>query len=205
MSKSYIQKIKVLIVLLFSFGGLQAQIQPSLVKFEAQHTNGIVYLDWVFNSGSVCYGIVLERSEDSINFIEVGSIAGFCGSLTKPTTFSLQDNSPPLNRKLYYRLSYPGLGHSEVISITVVNILKNQYEANPTPSSGNTKLNFYNPKNELHTILVSNLSGLEVLQLETNESYFEFDTSELEPGIYQFFISNSNKSNIVSGRLLIAR
>lgn len=198
-------KIKILLFSLFASASLSAQIIPRLDKFEIQDKEGIVFLNWVFSSGSVCLGIQIERSEDSINFYEIGNIAGFCGSLTKPMSFSYQDESPIYNRKIFYRLTYPDLGHSEIIGITVNKVTRNDYEANPTPSFGLTKLNYFNPKGERHILKVCNLSGLEVMQLETNENFFEIDASELDAGLYQFRISNESQTSTVSGRLLIAR
>ncbi len=198
-------KFNLLAFLLLFYFQTYAQFTPQLDKFQAQQKDGIVYLDWVLSSGSVCLGIKIERSDDSVQFTEIGFVGGICGNLTKPTSYQFEDNSPIFNKKMYYRLSYPGLGVSEVINITVIHVAKNDYEANPTPSVGITKLNFYNPKFERHTLKVSNLSGIVVLELESSESYFEIDVSELDPGIYQFYIYNESNTNTVSGRVLVAR
>lgn len=198
-------KIKFLTVFLFWVCALNAQFTPKLNRFSAQHRDGIVYLDWVMSSGSVCLGISIEKSEDSINFKEIGSIGGFCGNLTKPMSYAFQDESPLLNKKIYYRLSYPGLGHSHYISIVVIDVKKNDYEVNPNPSSGLSKINFYNPKGELHHIKVLNLSGVQVLELETTNEVFEIESGLLEAGIYQFMIYNDSLSNVVNGRLIIAQ
>lgn len=120
-------------------------------------------------------------------------------------SYAFQDESPLLNKKIYYRLSYPGLGHSHYISIVVIDVKKNDYKVNPNPSSGLSKINFYNPKGELHHIKVLNLSGVEVLKLETTNEVFEIESGLLEAGIYQFMIFNDSLSNVVNGRLIIAQ
>ncbi len=198
-------KIKVLAFFLLVITQVNAQFAPKLDKFQAQHKDGVVYLEWVLSSGSVCYGIKIERSEDSVSFTEIGFIGGICGNLTQPTVYNFEDNSPILNKKMYYRLSYPGLGSSEIIDVLVIHVSKHDYEANPTPSTGITKLNFYNPKSEFHTLMVSNLSGVVVMELTSSESFFEFDVNVLDPGIYQFYIFNESHSNTVGGRILVAR
>ncbi len=198
-------KIKVLTVFMFWVCAINAQFTPKLNRFSAQHRDGIVYLDWVMSSGSVCLGISIEKSEDSINFKEIGSIGGICGNLTKPIAYAFQDESPILNKKIYYRLSYPGLGHSQYINIVVIDVKKNDYEVNPNPSSGLSKINFYNPKGELHHIKILNLSGVQILELDTNNEVFEIEAGLLEAGIYQFMIYNDALSNVVNGRLIIAQ
>lgn len=196
---------KILAFFLLAFGSLKAQFTPKLDKFDAVHKDGVVYLDWVLSSGSVCYGIKVERSEDSVNFTEIGFISGICGNLTKASHYSFEDNSPIYNKKMYYRLSYPSLGSSYIIDLLVINMPKNAYEANPTPSGGVTRLNFYNPKQELHHLKVSNMSGLVVYEADSRDAYFDMDVSELDAGIYQFIISNDSGSNTVMGRILVAR
>lgn len=203
--KSNNLKLSVLAIILVHFTSLSAQFTPKLDKFNIQHRDGIVYLDWIMSSGSVCLGINIEKSEDSISFKEIGNIGGICGNLTKPSTYSFQDENPVLNKKIWYRLTYPGLGQSAPVSIVVINVSKNDYEVFPSPVFGNSKVNFYNPKAELHYIKVLNLSGLEVLNMQTTNEYFEIDASLLDAGIYQFMIYNESFSNTVNGRLVVAR
>lgn len=198
-------KIRYLAVLAFWISTAHAQFSPKLNRFSAQHRDGIVYLDWVMASGSVCLGISIEKSEDSINFKEIGNIGGICGNLTKPMSYAFQDESPILNKKIYYRLSYPGLGHSNFITIVVIDVKKNDYEVNPNPSSGVSRINFYNPKGDLHHIKILNLSGVQVAEMETSSEVFEIASGTLEAGIYQFMIYNDALSNVVNGRLIISQ
>lgn len=184
---------------------MKAQFTPKLNRFNAQHREGIVYLDWVMASGSICLGINIEKSEDSVNFTEIGNIGGICGSLANPMAYAFQDETPIFNKKIYYRLSFPNLGHSELISIVVIDVKKHHYEVNPNPSSGASKINFYNPKGELHHIKILNLSGLQIAELDTTNEVFDIDSGLLGAGIYQFMIYNDSYSNIVNGRLIITQ
>jgi hypothetical protein len=186
-------------------GSVYAQLTPKLNKFTIQNRQGIVYLDWTMSSGSVCLGITIEKSSDSINFKEVGSISGICGNLTKPASYAFQDENALLNQKIYYRLNYNGLGYSEVLSIVVINVQKNDYEVNPNPSAGATTVNFFNPKGDVHHMKILNLSGTEVMTLESSGENFVIESGVLEAGIYQFMIYNDSYTNVVNGRLIISR
>lgn len=197
-------KAKLLSVALLLYTITQAQFNPKLDRFSATHKDGIVYLDWIMNSGSVCLGIVIERSEDSVNFKEIGDISGICGNLTKPVQYYFTDEFPVLNKKIYYRLSFVGFAYSDVISIVAVDVNKDEYSLFPNPAVGLTTLNFYNPKIENHSIIVLDSRGTEVMRLTTSEDKFLIDTEELDMGIYQFLIFNSSYSNTVSGRMVVA-
>lgn len=197
-------KAKLLTVALLLFTAVQAQFNPKLDRFSATHKDGIVYLDWIMHSGSVCLGIVVERSEDSVNFKEIGDISGICGNLTKPVQYYFTDEFPVLNKKMFYRLSFVGFAYSDVITIVAVDVNKDEYSLFPNPAAGMSTLNFYNPKIENHSIIVLNSSGTEVMRLTTTEDKFMIDTERLDAGIYQFLIFNSSYSNTVSGRMVVA-
>jgi hypothetical protein len=87
----------------------------------------------------------------------------------------------------------------------VIDVKKNDYEVNPNPSSGVSRINFYNPKGDLHHIKILNLSGVQVAEMETSSEVFEIASGTLEAGIYQFMIYNDALSNVVNGRLIISQ
>lgn len=182
-----------------------AQSFPKLDKFTIGQKDGIVLLDWTMSSGSVCLGIKIERSEDTTSFTEIGSISGVCGSLTKAVQYTFTDDLALKNKKLYYRLSFAGLGYSEMKSIVLIDVGKDDYQVFPNPVSSISKLVFYNPRNEVHNMKIYNLDGKEIQILETQESDFEIDSQELKSGYYFFVIYNSDFRNTITGRIEVIK
>jgi hypothetical protein len=184
---------------------VKSQSFPKLDKFEIGQKDGVVLLDWTMSSGSVCLGIKVERSEDTSSFTEIGIISGVCGSLTKPVQYTFLDEMAIKNRKLYYRLSFFGLGYSEIKSIVVLDVGKDDYQVFPNPISSLSKLVFYNPKNELHSIKIYNMDGKEMSVQETQDAYFEIEAEGFTSGFYFFIIFNSGYRNTVSGRIEVRK
>jgi hypothetical protein len=184
---------------------LNAQSYPKLDKFEIGQKDGAVLLDWTMSSGSVCLGIKIERSEDTSSFTEIGNISGICGNLTKPMQYTFIDELAIKNKKLYYRLSFFGLGHSDIKSIVVIDVGKDDYEVFPNPVSSVSKLVFYNPRNEMHYIKIYDLNGKEMEVLETGDAFFEIDSEGFNSGYYFFVIFNSGYRNAISGRIEVKK
>jgi hypothetical protein len=70
-----------IISLSFVFG-FSAKSQTILSDFDIDQSNGKVLLAWTIKSGSICNGMQIYRSKDSIDFVLIEDIQGVCGSLS---------------------------------------------------------------------------------------------------------------------------
>ncbi|MGY8927636.1 MAG: hypothetical protein ACKVJC_10130, partial [Flavobacteriales bacterium] len=69
-------------ILLFMFIGFSSlsQNEDVISHFSATEFNGKVLLTFAITQGNTCNGVVILHSTDSVNFTQVESIEGICGS-----------------------------------------------------------------------------------------------------------------------------
>ena len=70
-------------------------------ELSIDYSQGNVLLAWTIKSGSVCNGIQIYRSTDSLNFVIIENIDGACGDLASSVTYTYTD-SEPINNKINY-------------------------------------------------------------------------------------------------------
>lgn len=112
--KKSVKSLSICFLLLVSASVINGQI---VSEFSLSKKNGFVLLDWVIQLGYLCDGINIERSTDSVNFIEIGNIYGVCGSLNAPVKYQFIDTSIENSGKYHYRLNMFTLGYSPSKSI----------------------------------------------------------------------------------------
>lgn len=91
-----------LLAVFFATGNSQAQFE--LNYFFANQQNQNIELSWEVKQGSVCNGMQIERSSDSVNYMFIGEVEGICGSGAVAQKFEFTDTSPIPFKKNYYRL-----------------------------------------------------------------------------------------------------
>jgi hypothetical protein len=174
-------------------------------QFNLYESDDAVHLTWVIEEGNICEGIEIERSEDGINFVDVGRIEGVCGSFTGATRFDYVDAMPVLNHVNHYRLRSQHELISTVIAIEVVALGSGQCLVRPNPMAGAGVVYFENPMREVHTLSVVDLRGAVVQVLETRLERFDLDVSLLLGGIYAFVILDGDGAVAGKGRLVVGR
>ena len=88
-------------------------------KFEQYQTS--LVLEWIIESGSTCSGITIYSSLDGVNFEEVGSIEGVCGSKFNSQSYLFTDKNPAVNTINYYRLKFGNSQYSAInLSTTIL-------------------------------------------------------------------------------------
>lgn len=204
-------KMKLIKTIFLSFVALglftqaQAQFHPMLDNFSAFEFEGNVYLSWTVSRGSTCNGIDIERSDNNINFNIIGDIPGICGSADFAQSYDWIDRAPQLNATNYYRLELGLNGHSESVSVEVINISNGNYQVRPNPMQQHGRIYFLNSAKRAHTLQVYELSGRPVLQMSTLDNYFEPDVNMLQSGLYLFTIVPKVGSTAISGKFSVAR
>ena len=179
-----------------------AQHNPILDNFTVFENNGKVYLNWAIISGSTCNGIQIFRSTDSINFTQVGSIAGICGNSSKAVSYNFTVNNPEKNKINYYRLELGNNGSSEILSVEIIDI-ESGYQIRPNPVIGKVKIYFDNNTEFQHRLFIYNLNGIQIFSSTTKEDFFELNTETFLSGIYLFTISTKGNLPKATGKLMV--
>lgn len=172
----------------------QSQNETVIGYFNAELYNGSVYLTWRINQGYSCNGVKIERSTDSLNFTEIGSIEGVCGSVTQHSDYDFTDLNPVINATNYYRLNLQGIGYSWVVSEVVLN-LEESYLIYPHPIEASSKIYFNNNDGSKHVLKLFNSNGDISFETSTYDTYFIVN-QELKPGTYLFTIEGGSSTPI---------
>ena len=192
-----------IITVLFAANQILAQDQPILGKFLITKVGNDVYLNWTINAGSICSGIEIERSTDSLAFANIGNIAGTCGSISEAISYDFTDKAPITNKRNYYRLIFGGTQVSKVISIEFINVEKLGYQIRPHPLVDNAVIYFENNKKSAHQIDFYASNGSLMHSLTVTSDKFEIQRSTFSAGLYHFIISNKDNYALITGSLLV--
>lgn len=188
---------------LVTYFGANAQDTPTIEAFTAYENNGKVHLSWVMTAGSICNGIVILRSNDSINFTYAGDIPGVCGNITSEETYSFVDENPFKNQRNYYKLEFGGLSVSHVIAINVAQLAISGHITVPNPANNVAKVFYNNTDRSSHSITIYNYQGIKQAEMETTYDYFEVDVSALKSGTYYFMITSAKGEVITQGKIAV--
>ena len=177
-------------------------IPVELKSFIANIAYGNVILSWATATETNNSGFGIERSEDNINFTNIGFVPGF-GTTTEPKSYSYTDQSVS-NGEYYYRLKqtdfdgsfkYSDVVEAEV-SLPTVFALEQNY---PNPFNPSTSIRFSLPVDAQVTIGVYNLVGEKVAEiasgnLSAGSHNITFDASKLTSGIYFYRLDATGSS-----------
>lgn len=196
-------QIKILLFLVLFPLGLKAQETTILGSFKATTFNGKVQLSWQITAGSVCDGIKITHSTDSVNFTQIGEIIGVCGSISEPVNYTFTHDTPLQNGKNYYRLQLGPTGKSNVISIVLVDIGSGGYQIRPHPVTGPARVYFTNENQQPHTLVIFNSNGQQVQQYATIANAFDIQLPGITNGLYLFTIADEKETIKLRGKFLL--
>lgn len=200
----FARQIFILVLFLTGTGRVAfAQSHPILGKFSISETEGRVFLSWSIIAGSTCNGIQIYRSTDSINFSQIGDIAGVCGSVDFEQPYDLTDNNPVKNKVNYYRLELGNQGFSQTVSIEIIDIESSGFQIRPHPANSEAVIYFDNNTKQEQQLTLYNMNGIAVFTAVTKEDFFQLNTSLLQSGLYLFIISVSGNLPTAQGKLLV--
>ena len=178
------------------------QSQNILADFNIDLSDGKVLLAWTIKSGSVCNGMQIFRSQDSVQYELIEDIQGVCGNLSSPVSYTFTDSEPELNATNYYKIAFGGEQESNVLSIEVYNILNNSYLLKPNPVRGISDLYFNNDNQNELVLKVYDAFGDVIYTDKTNSTRFVLDRSYFSSGIYYFSLENLTTRNSINGKAL---
>jgi len=192
--------IFILLTLILTVQSSPAQ-ETELDYFEANQNQEQVLLKWAISRGSVCNGITITRSSDSLYFQTIGRIEGVCGSPDFQQPYSFVDETPLKNKKAFYRLELGVTDFSDIISFTLIDKNEKGYQIIPNPIQNQGRIYFNNPFREEFILSLFSINGSLLLQGSSREEYFQINSSELKNGIYFFTITY--KEEAIRGKFLV--
>jgi hypothetical protein len=191
------------IICTFFLGISFAQNEDVIEGLTATEFNGKVLLTWSIKQGNTCNGVQILRSLDSVNFTQIGSIEGICGSTAEKIDYEFTDLFPEKNAINYYRLSLGGIGFSWIVSTELIDIGGSNYMIRPNPISDSSELFFDNETNDLIHVNIYSQEGVLVKTISTNDEMVYLRKSEFKSGMYFFTLLSDNRDLQVSGKFLV--
>lgn len=177
----------------------------NLANFYLNQDNKEVLLSWTINAGPTCNGITVWHSIDSINYTEVGNIAGICGSTSSSIPYNFKHSSPVLNKTNYYKLRLGYSQFSEIRFLHLEFIEHGKIIIKPNPSTDNVSITFNNDKNETFSLTIINSAGLKIFEAyEIKESSISINTNTFDNGNYYVLLMDSG-GRIIKEKLLISK
>ena len=183
--------------------GYNANTQTILGDFDIDQSDGKVLLAWTIKSGSVCNGMQIFRSKDSVDFVLIEDIQGVCGDLSSSVSYTYTDQTPILNNYNYYKINFGGLEDSNILGIEVINILSNSYLLKPNPVTGASDLYFENDNQSEVVLKVFDDFGDVIYLKETQANKFTLDSTSFSSGMYYFSLENKTTRNVINGKAVI--
>jgi hypothetical protein len=189
---------------LFIFSApLSAQNEDVIEYLNASEFNGKVLLSWSIMQGNTCNGIQILHSTDSINFSQISSIEGICGSTQQSISYSFTDLSPEKNANNYYRLQLGGLGFSWIVSVEVIDLGMNTSIVRPNPLSKTSELLFDNEANFEVFISVYSSSGVLVNMQSTVSEQILLEKSKYTAGLYHYVLTSEESGVFGKGKFVV--
>lgn len=185
------------------FSGVFAQNETVVLNFSATEFNGKVLLTWSVTQGNTCNGIKVLRGLDTLNYTQIGSIEGICGSTIESISYQFTDVNPVVNQTNYYRLSLGGIGFSYPVNVEVFDTGEEKYIVAPNPVYAESELIFDNENQEEVTLTFFNENGAIILEKTTTEQSVKINRAEFEQGVYFFVLKSNGKLESFSGKFSV--
>lgn len=199
--------IKIIILLIFILSNhfLIVAQKVNLSNFFLIPDNKQVLLYWTIDSGPTCNGTTVWRSIDSLNYEEVGSIPGICGSSSSATPYNFTDKNPVLNKTNYYKIRLGYSQFSEIKFLRLEYIEPGKITLKPNPTKENCTIEFNNDNNKNYRLTLINSVGMSVFSKEgISDRSFTLNTRLFDSGNY-FIILEDSDGSILKEKLVIAK
>ncbi len=168
-----------------------------LVNLQAKCDKGVARIGWTTSSQTNNANFTIEKSEDGINYSEIGIIPG-AGTSNEMLSYSFIDNDTR-SSLAYYRLKQTDFnGACEYFEPITIQCENSDVSVVPNPNAGIFKVMGLNQNSKLY---ISESGGKIVYS--TNSAYpnMEIDISNLSPGIY-YLTAESGSETIVQKMII---
>lgn len=175
-----------MLVLLFFSQETLAQNQI-LDFFDLEEVSNGIQVRWAISGGEQCNGVRVLRSQDQVNFTEIGGIDGICGGNELPTPYQFKDSILPTNTPLYYYLKLGNQGVSDTLAAIFYNpaeevliyphpIQKQSRMVLPKNLDYPIRIRIYNTRGQLVAeVKIQRELFFRDLNLPTGQFYFELE------------------------------
>lgn len=192
----------IFLVLCFSLRSF-GQNESIIHGFTATEFNGKVLLTWAIVQGETCNGVEILHSTDSVNFTQIGSIEGICGSTAASISYDFTDVDPIPNEINYYRLHLGGAGFSKIVSIEVLDLSGANYILRPNPIVDFSELIFSNNTAATFQLNILSAQGKTVYEDQTNGEFFVINANDFDQGVYYFSIQKESEAPKITGKFIV--
>jgi hypothetical protein len=193
-----LKKIKLLILFVLSFHFGFAQQDSIFSFFNIRQENNKVVVFITINGGIQCSGLQVQRSTDSINFIQVHEFPGICGSPGADESYVWIDDFPVRNTINYYRLEIGNLGIiSDIRSVFFQYFESDKLLITPNPCEDCT-VRFPNDQREKVRIQLFSIDGKFLMEEETTNNFYSLKDFDLQGSIFfvSIFYENGKKITV---------
>jgi hypothetical protein len=180
-----------------------AQNEDVVLNLSATEFNGKVFLTWSVKQGNTCNGISIQHATNTLNYNQIGTIEGICGSTAETIAYQFTDDSPSVNQTNHYRLSLGGIGFSYAVNLDVIDTGSETYIVAPNPVSSESQLIFDNENQENVTITFFNERGGVVHEESSSEQSITIDREKFKQGVYFFVLKSDGALESFSGKFSV--
>ena len=179
----------------FTFGSLTDTdpLPIELVSFSGQQRESNVLLSWETATEINNDYFTIEKSDDDLEFFELGRIPGAGTSLTSQFYNYLDPTPGKLN---YYRLrqtDFDGTFETSAVIFVIFEADKIHGIFYPNPFSGdNAQLEIYNPNQEVISVRFYDQKLQLVWEIKTTGGSIPIESSKFKKGIYFYFLSKNS-------------
>jgi hypothetical protein len=167
-----------------------AVLSTELLNITAKAVNNTNLVSWETGTETNNKGFDVERKSANGTWVSLGFVKG----IGKASTYTFEDKAP-LSIS-YYRLRQIDFDGTETLSkvVSVNQSTKGRISITPNPTSDkvNINLNQNDVSNETATIVLSDMTGRQVLTQTTTASAFQLDLSNLAKGMYVVTVQSNN-------------
>jgi hypothetical protein len=175
----------------------------SLLSFQVQAVEKIVLLKWIIEKGWEYKSFEIERANDGINFIKVGSRLGI--SKNSEGGFDFVDATPEKGTPLYYRLkmiSIDGLVSYSENKETKIADVQWAVRLKQNPVRNAIELEIDAAKARQTSVAVVSNAGQQFItrtfRLTVGKTGLTLSSQELRPGLYQLIVQIGNDRKTMS-------
>ena len=192
------KKLPALLFLLIHSILIQAQNDSLIVvtELKASVNSDRVGVTFTLGKGSFCYGAILERTTDTLNpeaYAQLGEIEGVCGDHFKPVSYTLWDNEPITNRRVWYRV-ITGYVPTQFLEVEVPYFEHDNHGISPNPMGDIAELRLPAGVNGTLRIAIYNTTGaLMQNKVIGSGNVARIYRGSLQEGVYLYRIYLDNK------------